>query len=260
LLLSTKAELTVLTSLGSELVHVTLSLLVREVLFDDVVSLHVDLFIGVVLTIVNLLHTTALLDEESVAIDGRVVGTLGSLLVHVTDLEDVLKTVKSDLDDLVVGAREQLAQGADGVERDEVTDLVGLLQATGSGVGDGPAGLLASLEVSVREEMNQGGHEVGVNDGLDLCRVASGNVGDGPACLLANAVLSGAQKRKKSGKGATVDDDLGLNVVASDNVSDGTKGRGLDRGRGVHEELDQTAGNVSLDDGLNLVVGAVGKV
>jgi hypothetical protein len=28
----------------------------------------------------------------------------------------------------------------------------------------------------------------------------------------------------------------------------------------VHQQLDKTAGNASLDDGLNLVVGAVGEV
>lgn len=220
LLLSTETELTVLASLRSELVHVTLTLLIREVLLDDVVGLHVNLLVGVVLAVVNLLHATTLLDEESVTVDWGLVGTLGSLLVHVTDLQDVLKTVKSDLDDLVVGAGEEIAKWADSTVLNKVAELVGLLETTGSGVGDGPACLLSGLEVAVGKEMDKRVHEAGINNRLDLGRVASSDVGDGPASLLANSILGGAQKREKSSESARVDDDLGLDVVASNDVAD----------------------------------------
>jgi len=105
--------------------------------------------------------------------------------------------------------------------------------------------------------VNERAHQVGVNDSLDLSGVASSNVADGPASLLADAILSGAQKGEQSGKSTAVDDDLGLDVVSSDDVANGTEGGSLDRGRCVHEQLDKAAGNVSLDDGLDLVVGTV---
>jgi len=157
---------------------------------------------------------------KSVTVDRRLVGALGSLLVHVTNLENVLKAVKSDLDDLVVRARQQVTQRTDGTLVNKVANLVGLLETTRSSVGDGPASLLAGLEVTVGKKVDEGGHQVGVDDSLDLSGVASSDVADGPASLLADAILGGAQKREQSGESAAVDNDLGLNVVTSDNVAD----------------------------------------
>jgi hypothetical protein len=205
---------------------------------------------------VDLLHSTSLLDVDGVAV--QVVGLGG--LVHLTDLENVLKTVKSNLDDLVVHAGKKVAKGTDTSLVDEVTDLLRLGETTRGGVGDSPTGLLAGLEVSVSEEVDKGRNDVGVNDGLDLSGVSSSNVGDGPACLLADSVLRRREKRQQGGEGTAVNDDLGLDVVTSDNVSNGTESGGLDGGRRVHQELDETTRDTGLDDGLDLIVGSVGKV
>jgi hypothetical protein len=257
-----ETEVTFLVDLGSGLAHVlSLTLLIREVLLDDIVRLHVDLLVGVVLALVDLLHATNLFDEEGIAVDGLATSTtLVGILVHLTDLENVLKTVKSNLDDLVVRACKQIAKRLDAAALDQVANLSRLLQTTTSSVADCPAGLLSCLEVTVLEEVDERGDDVGVDDSLDLGRVASGDVGDGPASLLADSVLSGAQQGEQSRERAAVDDDLSLNVISSNNVSDGSKCGGLDGGGSVHQELYKAAGNASLNDGLDLVVGSIGEV
>src|SRR3569833_1078151 len=132
---------------------VVVLLVVREVLFDDVVCLHVDLLVGVILAVVDLLHAAALLDEQGVAVDG--VGALtSSLLVEIADLQDVLQAIQRHLDDLVFGAGEQVAEGLDAALRDEVADLLRLLKTSRSGVADGPAGLLARLQVAIGQEVD----------------------------------------------------------------------------------------------------------
>lgn len=257
-----ETEVTLLVDLGSGLAHVLgLTLLVGEVLLDDIVGLHVNLLVGIVLALVDLLHAADLLDEESVAVNGLATSTtLAGLLVHLADLEDVLKTIKGDLDDLVVGAGEEIAERLDAAALNKVADLSRLLQTTAGGVGDGPAGLLARLEVAVLEEVDQRRDDVSIDDSLDLGGVAGGDVGDGPAGLLADSILSGAQKRQQGRERAAVDDDLGLDVVTSHDVTNRTQGGGLDRGGSVHEQLYKTAGDASLNDGLNLVVGAIREV
>lgn len=253
-----KAKGSVRTSgLGHTLIGILL--IIREVLLNNVVGLHVNLLVGVVLAIVDLLHATTLLNEESVTVDGLGAFT-SSLLVEVTDLENVLKTVKSHLNDLVVGAAEKVAQGLDAALGDEVSDLLRLLQATRGSVANGPASLLASLEVTVLEKVNQRRDDVGIDNGLDLGRVAGSDVRDGPASLFADTVLSRAQKRQEAGQSAAVDDDLSLDIVTGDNVADGSEGGGLDGRGGVHKQLDQAAGDAGLDDGLDFVVGAIRKV
>jgi hypothetical protein len=258
----TEAEVALLVDLRTSLGHVlSLALLIREVLLDDVVGLHVDLLVGVVLALVDLLHTADLLNEESVAVDGLTTSAvLARLLVHLTNLEDVLEAIKSDLDDLVVRACEQVAEGLDAAALDEVADLSRLLQTTAGGVGDGPASFLPGLEVAVLEKVNQRGNDVCVNDSLDLCRVAGSDVRDGPAGLLADTVLSGAQQGEQSGQRTAVDDDLGLDVITGNDVANGSEGGCLDRGGSVHEQLYEATGNAGLDDSLDLVVGTIRKV
>jgi len=127
-----EAEVTFLVDLGPGLAHVLgVTLLVGEVLLDDVVCLHVNLLVGVVLALVDLLHAANLLDEQGVAVDRLATrSVLASLLVHVTDLENVLKTVESDLDNLVVGANQQVAKRLDAAALYKVADLGGLLETT----------------------------------------------------------------------------------------------------------------------------------
>ena len=265
---STEAEATLLRSstVGTEsellgLAHCLIGsvLLIREVLLNDVVCLHVDLLVGVGLAVVDLLHTAALLNEESVAVDALRAIT-SSLLVEVAHLENVLEAVERNLDDLVVGASKEVAEGLDAALVDQVSDLIRLLETARRSVANSPAGLLAGLQIAVGEEVDQRGDNVGVNDGLYLSRVASSDVGDGPAGLLANTVLVRAQKRQETRKSAAVDDDLSLNVISGNDVADRAEGRGLDRGRGVHEELDKAARDTGLDDSLDLVVGSIGEV
>lgn len=123
----------------------------------------------------DLLHATALLNEESITVD-RISSLAGSLLVQVANLEDVLKAIKSNLDDLVVGADEEITQRLNATLRDQVSDLLGLLETTGGSVADGPASLLAGLEVAVLEKVDQRRDDVGINNGLDLRRVAGSDV------------------------------------------------------------------------------------
>ncbi len=115
---ATEVESTLLGAVGAEsellwgLAHgiVRILVLIREVLLDDVVRLHVDLLVGVGLAVVDLLHAAALLDEQRVAVD-RIRTIAGGLLVELSDLQDVLEAVQGYLDDLVVGAGEQIAKG-----------------------------------------------------------------------------------------------------------------------------------------------------
>ena len=186
--------MTILCDLGSGTLHVLgLSIFIREVLLDDVVRLHVDLLVGVVLAVVDLLHTTTFFNEEGITVD-RLTSIVSGFLVHLADLEDVLKTVESNLDDLVVGACEEVAQGLDAAHLNQEANLSRPLKTARSSVGNSPAGLLSGLEISVLEEMDERLDDVRIDDSLDLGGVAGSNVRDGPAGLLTNTILSRAQK------------------------------------------------------------------
>ena len=238
---------------------ISVLLIIREVLLNNVVSLHVDLFIGVVLAVVDLFHTTALLNEESISVD-RVAGLASGLLVKITDLEDVLESVQGNLDDLVIWAAEEVAEGLNAALGNQVADLLGLLETTAGGIANSPASFFTGLEVTILQKVDQRRNNVGIDHSLNLRRVASGNVGDGPASLFANTILGRAEQRQKAWQSTTVDDDLGLDVVTSDDVTNGSQSRGLDRCGSVHKEFHQSAGDASLDDSLDLVVGTVREV
>lgn len=238
---------------------VSVLVVIREVLLDNVESLHVNLLVCVGLALVDLLHASALLDKQGVTVD-RVLTLAGGLLVKVADLEDVLKAVKSNLDYLVVGARQKVAQRLDAALSNQVPDLIRLLQATRSSVADSPARLLSRLQVAVRQEVDQRGDDVGINNRLYLRRVTSGDVRDGPARLLSDAILVGSKQGEQAWQSTAVDDDLRLHIIAGDNVTDGAQGRSLDRGGRVHKQLDKPSGNTGLDNSLDLIVGAIRKV
>lgn len=206
----------------------------------------------------DLLHATTLLNEECVAVD--LLRTAGGLLIEIAHLQNILKTIESHLDDLVVGAHEEVTERTNAALRHKIANLLRLLEAARGRVADSPAGLLARLKVAVLEEVDKRGDDVSIDDSLDLHRVAGRDVGYGPARLLPNAVLVRAKESEEAGKGTAVDDYLGLHIITSDDVTNGPERGCLDRGRGVHEELHQSAGYTRLDDGLYLVVGAVGQV
>lgn len=67
---------------------------------------------------------------------------------------------------------------------------------------------LADVELGVREELDEGRDDVGLDDGLDLLLVARGDVRDSPACLLADALLRRAQQVQQPRQRVEVDDHL----------------------------------------------------
>lgn len=105
-----------------------------------------------VLQVVDGNHSASLLDELGVSVHAT--GTL-SLLVDLSDLQDILETIQSNLDDLVVHRLEQVTHRLDAALGDEVSNLVGLLQTTGSSVGDRPTSLLLGLEVGILKDVNE---------------------------------------------------------------------------------------------------------
>jgi len=76
---------------------------IREVFLDHVVCLHVDFLVCICLAVVDLLHSVALLNEQSISVDALLSFT-SSILIHFTNLQDVLKTIKGDLNNLVIWA------------------------------------------------------------------------------------------------------------------------------------------------------------
>ena len=189
---------------------------------------------------------------------GHLVVRASLLGLLVADLEDILQALEGDRDDLGIVDGKEVAKGADAALLDEELDL-GCI-ATGGGVADGPGSLLADIELSIGKELDERWDDVVVDNGLDLVLVAGGDVGDGPACLLANTLLGGGEEGEEAGEGIVVDDELCLEVITRHDVANGTEGRSLDSRRRVEQELDEAAADASLDDGLDLLVGAVRKI
>ncbi|RUS23557.1 hypothetical protein BC938DRAFT_474959 [Jimgerdemannia flammicorona] len=233
---------------------VVIVLIIGEVFVDDVISLLVNLDVVVDLQVVNLLHATAFLNEQRIAVDAiRVIGPL-----KVANLEDILEAVERYLNDLVIHAGQQVTKRLDAALADEVLNLLGLVETTRGGIRESPACLFLGLEIGVGEDVNQWRGDVGVNDRLDLRGIAGSDVGDSPAGLLADTVLGAREKAEEGGKGTTVDDDLGLNIVTSDDVADRAESRRLDRGGRVHQQFNEATAHARLNDSLNLLVGAIG--
>ena len=232
-----------------------LVILLSEVGVNNREGLLVDVEIVVCLQLMDLLHTTTILNIETVLVD-----TVGLLLVHLANLQDVLQTIQGNLDNLIVHANQDIAKGLDASLGNKVSDLVGLVQSSRGGVGDSPASLLLGLEVGVLENVDQRGDNVGVNDILNLNTGPCGDVGDGPASLLANVVLGAGEKGQQGLEGAAVNDNLSLNIITCDNVSDRTKSGSLDGRQVVHQQLDKTTADARLDNSLDLLIRAVREI
>ena len=116
-----------------------------------------------------------------------------------SNLQHIVETIQHDLDYLSVFAVQQtenisvrnsryfplcnlLAEWWDDALGDEVGHL-GLVAADGQ-VGDGPGGLLLSLELSLGQMSDDHGHEAGLDHRLDLLLVARSDVGQEPHCFL----------------------------------------------------------------------------
>lgn len=97
-----------------------------EVGLQDVDDLLVDLVIAVVLKGLDVVQTSALLDDVGILVNAIIVG------VFLADLEQVLQALEGDQDNSSVTASQELAHGLDEVVVDHVTDL--FAGATGSSV------------------------------------------------------------------------------------------------------------------------------
>ena len=81
-----------------------------------------------------------------------------------------------------------------------------------------------------------------------------------PTGFLANGLLRIDQQREQTLENASVHDDLRLNIITSDDVSDRAQSRRLHVRRLVHQQLDKTTSNTSLDDRLDLLILRAGII
>jgi len=142
------------------------------------------------------------------------------------------------LNNLVVGALEEITEGLDATLRNEVTDLTRFLQSTRSSVRHCPTSFLLRLEVGVLKDVDQRRNDVGVDDGLDLLRRSSGDVRDGPASFLADTFFGRREEGEKSGESSGSENDLSLEVVTGNDVTDGSKSGSLNGGRVVPDRTE----------------------
>eukprot|EP00050_Salpingoeca_kvevrii_P010306 m.7653 g.7653 ORF g.7653 m.7653 type:complete len:452 (+) comp2784_c1_seq1:247-1602(+) len=225
-------------------------LLVAEVLGEDVKGTLVDLLVHVALKHLDALNAVAPHDE--VCVHGAMLGALFAMA------ENVLEAIECNLDDLGVGRAEKLADWRDAAVMNELVDL--LNGAARGSVADGPGSLLASFPAILLDDADQLRHDVALKDFVKLRWLASSNVGYRPAGLLADGFLGVGEKLLEIVECVTLEDDLGLLVVARDNVANGAESRGDDRGRLVAQKLDEAVADARINDALDLLVGAIGKV
>lgn len=73
------------------------------------------------------------------------------------DLENVFETLKGDGDDAWVAADEEVAEGLDAADADQVLDL--FVAAAGGGVADGPGRLLLDVKLGLTQQLHQDRHQ-----------------------------------------------------------------------------------------------------
>lgn len=204
-----------------------------------------------VLELLDLLNTTALVDQFA----ELVVTTLKDLD---SDGEDVGESLKSDVDDTEVRARQQLAKRRDAAEVDEGTDLVGT--SRGGRVGESPSGFFLDVKVSVVEHLDEEGDDAVLKDVLHLDLGTGCDVGDSPADLLEGGLAGHLDELTKARQSTALDDVCGLDVVSSHSVSDDAEGRRLDARVLVEKELDDALHGTGLDDGRDVVGVSISDV
>lgn len=119
----------------------------------DVEAFFVDFQVLMMLQVVNSNHTASLFNVLRILVHAT--GTR-RILINLSNLEDVLKTVKGNLNYFVVHRSKKVTHGLDATLRDEVSDLVRFLETTRSGIGDGPTCFLLGFEISVGEDVDEG--------------------------------------------------------------------------------------------------------
>lgn len=178
-----------------------------------------------VLQVVDSEHSIRLLNIVSVFVDSS-----SLLLVTFSHLQNILQSIQSDLNDLVVGTLQQIAKRLDASLGNEVSNLTRFLQSSTGGIGHSPTSFLLGLEVGVLEDVDEGRDNVGIDDGLNLLRTSSSDIRDSPTCLLSDSFLGRPEEGKKCRESSRSQNDLGLQVISGDNVTDRTKSRSLNSG------------------------------
>lgn len=172
----------------------------------DIETFFVDFQVLVVLQVVDSNHTASLFNVLCILVHAT--GTC-RILINLSNLEDVLKTVKGNLNYFVVHRSKKVTHGLDATLRDEISDLIRFLETTGGGIGDGPTCFLLGLEISIGEDVDEGRDNVTgitwlgtiiasrnryhyysrIDDGLDLHGGTRSDVGDCPTSLFPDAFL-----------------------------------------------------------------------
>lgn len=133
LLAGTQSE-ACLCLLGCKFVNISTSLVfIREVPFNDVISFHVDLLIRVVLAVVDLFHAASFFNEEGIAIHAGLTH-LGRFFIHLSNLQNILQAVESNLNDLVIWACKKVTKWLNASLRHEIPYLVWFLETSRCGV------------------------------------------------------------------------------------------------------------------------------
>lgn len=138
------------------------------------------------------------------------------------------------------------------------TDLI--LGARNSEIGNGPGGLLLSLELSARQVRDDQRDELCVNHGLHLLLVASSDVGEEPDGLLADLLFLVGEQCGEVGERAAVEHHLCLVVSACDNVADGAQRCCLHFDLLVGQQGDQLGHHPRVDHHLDLLVSTISQV
>src|ERR1700730_18491941 len=124
--------------------------LTREVLLNDIESLHINFIVGNALAVINLLHALTFLDEESVAVNCIWAFSRG-ILLELSNFENILQSVKGNLNDLVVEVGKEVTKGLDATLRHKISNLSRLLKAARGRVRNSPACLLSALQITIGE-------------------------------------------------------------------------------------------------------------
>mmetsp|Transcript_3983 Transcript_3983/g.11089 ORF Transcript_3983/g.11089 Transcript_3983/m.11089 type:complete len:212 (-) Transcript_3983:827-1462(-) len=180
--------------------------------------------------------------------------------LYLADAEDDTEGIEADVDRSRVVRAEEVAEERDDALGNKIADLV--RRTAGAGIGQGPGRLLLDLELRLAQELDDDGHDAGLDDVADLLLGPRGDVGDGPARLLPDALVDVHEHVAQSGEGARIiEHGLRLPLITGYDVSHHTQRRRLHRGVPVRQEFDHLGhDNVVLNDGLNALVGAVGQV
>ena len=142
LLLLSECEGSLVISLWCE-IDVVFIIVLAEVFLYDRVGLLVNVLICVVLAAVDFLHTARFFYVERESIHAAVL-----CLLEITDLQDVLETIKGDLNDFVIKTIKQITEWFDGALLHKVLDLIWVGKSTRCCIRYCPTCFLLGLEVS----------------------------------------------------------------------------------------------------------------